>query len=209
MIVPVRAQDAHAETTPQRQARQSCSLAEPSRRDDGLDGDLFAFANDAAPLADPQPFLFRQRQKFGRLRKHDQHIALLELDVVEVLADDLVLGLDADDPQSRLIECRDVLDRLFRKGLVRQDGHFGQIFRFVLRDRVAALLAAIRQKKAPHRQHEQYARRRRHKPDQGDLEDRERFDPLLACHAVDKQVGRGPDQRQRAAENGGIGERDQ
>jgi hypothetical protein len=89
------------------------------------------------------------------------------------------------------------------------DHHLGEEFELLAAGEEIDHGAAHRQQ-APGRQRDEAHRHgdddQRHR---GDLEQGERLQPVAARNAIDQQVGRGADQRAHAAENGGVGERDQ
>ena len=175
-------------------------------RDENLDGGSL----DCRHLVDPaQLAVPLQRQKLGHLGPENDAVAHLERDALEVAAQRLVAPDHVDQTHALALE------QLHAKHLAPDQVAVGGNDRLGEEPHLAAV-----------RQHGRHARALRQEPRAGDreidegpdhddradgqdLEDAERLHPRRAGDAVHQQVGRGPEQRHRAADDGGVAERDQ
>src|SRR5690606_35629919 len=92
---------------------------------------------------------------------------------------------------------------------VRENRYFRQEFVLATCNQISSLFAPIRKQEPSQQERREDARYGSDQTHGSDLEYRKRLKPLVPGNAINQQVGRCPNQCQRAAEDGSIGERDQ
>ena len=147
---------------------------------------------------------FRQRSEFGGTGPDDQLIAHAEDMVADILADHLAPGLDADDLHAGAAHQLGRPEFLADERAAFGDDEVGEVeiaFRII----VERALRAIGQEPGPGKHEIGRARQRRDETHAGDFEHAERGEPLFARDAIDEEIGRGADQRERAAQDREVG----
>ena len=129
--------------------------------------------------------------------------------VGKIVAQDPAPALDADDAYARAPRQGDGGDPLADQRAFLHDDEMRQVsvtFGFVLVERAGR---TVGQQLRPQQDEVDQAGGGSDQPDTGNLEHSERRQSLFLRHPVHQQVGRGADQRQRAAKDREVGQRDQ
>ena len=206
LVPPVHRQRIDTVSPPQPHCTQLAPHHPAARGDQHLDRRRL----DGRNLIDPPQFAVAlQAQEFGHLGPQDHTVTHLQLNALEVAPQRYVTPNDVDQPHTFALEKLDpghlAADQV---GSGRDDGLGKKLHLAAVRQEPCHAVPSGQQPWGNETQID-HAVDHQHDGQRRDLEDREGLKAPAARHAVDQQVGRCPDQSERAAEDRGIAERDQ